>query len=664
MSNSPQMPYQVHELDKSSDLSFLKKLCLESNVCAVDTETTSNLKPDKKKNEEYYDWAQGARAFMSTLCPTEEHVFASYSSEVTEEILNFIDKNRVTQIYQNCKFDFHHLREWASYLPSSFEIPLQDTMFGFRLKYPRAKAGLKIASARFVPQQLVDSVDYWQMKVQDWLAQENALRAEGTLFSGMVVAEKANFSHVPKDIMLPYAAHDAYLTLRSYRGLAETGIFETPTYREELELSLLLVYVEKSGWRVKRDVLEHHINRARTEHQTFISSFSILCPGVDPMSNDQLIELLYNQMGETVEFKTDKGNPSVNEYAIYRITNVPLREALIGVRKWGKVLTTLQSLRQYTSDDGCVHSNLKNEAAKTGRFGSANPNLQNIPVFYEEDPWTHVRDIFGPEDGSEHLFADYKQIEMVLFADYCKDPSLDQAIINNEDLHTLTASKMFGFDPLTISKDELKVYRPFGKAMNFTIIYLAGEEKVAAGLKYGDADGTGAVTEQQIIQILGRKGTYRELARHLKNSYNKGFPTIKSYIDYVLRTLERRRPNPWIKNKFGRVIPVDAGYEYKGVNYLIQGTAADLMKVAMLRCRPVMEKFCEERSLQMWKDVQLFVTIHDDLGFKTPSGLGIELAKVIKPAMCDFPQFRLPIRADFSLVPSGSDWARKEHVEV
>jgi DNA polymerase I-like protein with 3'-5' exonuclease and polymerase domains len=653
--DAPALPYEVVELvDRGPDFELLLEQAKGMQVCSVDSETTSNF---DEKIAPYKDWVQGARAFMATFCASDDRVFATYDPGIVADILLYLEDEQIRSIYQNLKFDFHHFREWVGYIPSSLDLLIDDTMHGFRLAFPGQKAALKVASQRYVRV----SADYYQTKVMSWLKAEQTMRAEGSLFQGHVKVEQPNFSDVPRDLMLPYAAHDAYLTLMSWYGLKTTKVFEMPIYQNELKLAQLLVRVEKCGWHVKSKEISRQHALATKEFETATKTWGMLAPEVDWKSNVEVGDFFYGQVGEPVVFFTDNKAPSTSEAAILKFERNPtLRDTLLACRRWKKSLDVLENLRYYTGDDGNVHTNLGQEKAITGRFGSDHANLQNIPVFVLKKPWTHARACFGPEDSEyEHLFGDYKQIEMVLFAEYVNDPNLNRAIIDGDDLHSLTASRMFGLDPTEVEEEP----RSLGKKMNFTMIYLAGVDKIAAGLENGDK-GEGVVTFETIENTLGRPGTHKELAKWMTDRYHLGYPSVRPWIKELIRNVERRRPTPYIINKFGRKIPVDQGYEYKAVNYLIQGSAADLMKHAMIRSWAAAEAWCLSKGWTPWKDVQLFVTIHDDLGWKVPSGYAAELASVIKGPMCDFTEFKLPIRVDFSRVTHEGSWALKEKIKV
>ena len=648
----PVMPYKVVEITERLKADDLLQSAIESKVCAVDSETTSDF-------DNNYDWAQGTRPFMATFAPTLETVYATYDMSIAGQILHALESSRIRQVYQNLKFDFHHFREGANYIPQSTDILIDDTMFGFRLKFPRQRASLKTASQRYVNV----SANYYEKRVKEWLAQETAMRAKNSFWYNPT---KPNYSDVPKDIMLPYAAHDAYLTLASWYGLGNDGAFEGQTYEQEVKLAQLLVRVEKAGWRVKQDVLQHHLERARVNARDAMAKWQITAPGIDPFSSTQIAHLVYKQMGEPILFTTENDQPSTNEIALSRITiNPTLRDNLLDVRHWSKDLGTLENLEEFTCADGHVHGNLKSEAAKTGRFGSEKPNLQNIPVFIKAQPYTHVRDCFGPEDGFEHLLADYAQIEMVTFAEYCGDPNLCQAIIDGIDLHSNTAARMFGISVEEAADKKNKHLRDLGKGMNFTIVYGAGAKKIAGMLKYGGKGAKGAVSQDDVNRILGKQGSHVDLAKFLLDAYYTGFPSVRPFIAKVYKQVQGRRPYPWIKNRFGRIVPVDAGYEYKSLNYLIQGTAADLMKNAMLRAWDACEKYCSENNLEPWIDVQLFMTIHDELIFKVPSGHSEKLAKYIDGPMTRFEEFtKVPIRVTYEKVTSEGSWAEAEEFSI
>jgi DNA polymerase-1 len=357
--------------------------------------------------------------------------------------------------------------------------------------------------------------------------------------------------------------------------------------------------------------------------------------------------------------------PSTDESALSDLVENPeIGKLLVSIRQWKKLKDKCEEIKTYTYKDNHVHSDLKQGGARTSRMSSGSPALQNIANWKEDQPWTWIRDAFVPEEDYEWLLADYSQIEMRVLAHYSRDENMVKAFMTGLDLHKITAQNMFG------TEDVNKQQRSFGKVMNFTISYGGGKRRICDSLRFGSAqcdpvpitDARRAlvtlvsyVTDEQLVD------PYPALAAELYNLYRKNFPAVLSLKSDVELTARSRG---YIVNAYGREIPVPREETHKGLNYLIQSSAADLMKQAMNRTWTVCLTYARDNDLVPWKDIALFMSIHDELIWKIPIGHSVALANAIRPTLEEWPRFRVPIAVDFAQVAQGDSWATKKGLKL
>jgi DNA polymerase-1 len=647
--------------DNPNNIMSLIDTIANTGECAIDTETDG------------LHWAIGNKPFMATFCAEDSTAWATYDPDVCFQIMDFIQRNKLSLIMHNAKFDLHMIRQWNAWEPSSyFGVNLNDTMQGFRILHNDRSAALKSAAGIYIPQEQLD-ITAPQKAVMDWIA-ANATRER---VNGKWVVTKPGFHEVPRHTMLPYAVQDAWMTLKCWHGLQRDAADKEKQwnlYKTEIELTKLLLHMEKHGWHIDMEQLLYRIQQASGELKTALDALEVIKPGILVSSPKQLAELFYDDMEEQVKFTTKTGRKATNDAALINMENAETAMVVRSARKWKKALDKCNELGRFMAPSGGCHSDFKQDRARTGRFGSAAPNLQNLPRPGKEE-YTLCRDVFRPETGFEWLLADYSQIEMCIFAHYCQDEYLLAAIRDGVDLHALTASRIYG-----VSVEELmatmKKNRTFGKLLNFTIIYGGGRNKITKALLYGSAQNEPLELEEarQALLLLRPYASDKQIhmphqyvAEELLRSYRREFPGATEFMTQVQNTIRYRHKHEgrgYVKNMFGRVTPVDFERAYAGTNYIVQGTAADLMKAAMVKVWHATEQWAGENSLVPWIDVALFATVHDEIIFKVPVGMADSLARHINGPLTDWPAFTVPIKAEYALVKEGSSWARKEDLKL
>jgi DNA polymerase-1 len=379
-------------------------------------------------------------------------------------------------------------------------------------------------------------------------------------------------------------------TLR--REVADTSLLKL--YQEiDLPLVPVLARMEHAGVKIDRAALAEMSSRleleidgkAREIYQRAGSEFNISSP-------KQLGDVLFNKLnlpkpvkygkGKTISTAVDVLEGLAEEHDVPRL--------VLEYRQLTKLKSTyvdaLPALLNPAS--GRLHTTFGQTGTATGRLSSANPNLQNIPIRTELG--REIRAAFTAEPGHVLLAADYSQIELRLLAHFSKDPLLVEAYRRGDDIHTLTASQVFGVPPLMVTAD----HRRQAKVVNFGIVY--------------------GLSAFGLSQNLGIEPSE---AKQFINAYFERYSGVRAFID---RTLEEARREGKVKTLFGRVRPIPdinsknanlRGFaERTAVNTPLQGTAADLIKIAMIR----IDKALRERGLKSRMTLQ----VHDELVFEVP----------------------------------------------
>jgi len=272
-----------------------------------------------------------------------------------------------------------------------------------------------------------------------------------------------------------------------------------------------------------------------------------------------------------------------------------------------------------------VHTTFQAAATATGRLSSVNPNLQNIPIRTELG--REIRAAFTAAPGTQLLSADYSQIELRLLAHFSGDPLLVKAYEEGIDIHTLTASEVFGVSAATMDKET----RGRAKAVNFGIVYGISAFGLAAqlGIPQGEAK---AYIERYFARYQG----------------------VKSFIE---RTLEQTRRDGAVRTLFGRLRPIpdiesrnpnQRGFaERTAINTPLQGTAADLIKLAMI----AIDRELTERKLE----TRMVLQVHDELLFEVPSEETAEITELVRAEMEGVVQLKVPLVADLGFGPNWRD---------
>ena len=444
--------------------------------------------------------------------------------------------------------------------------------------------------------------------------------------------DQIGFQDVPAKDALFYAAEDADLTFMACERLS--GHLEEQELSElmagiEVPLIPVLADMEMTGFRVDKQALARLSGTFEAEmDQLEQEIYDLAGETFNINSSQQLGVILFEKLGLTSVKKTRKKTGySTDVQVLTKLADVhPLPEKLLRYRTLGKLKSTYaDALGQLIhADTGRIHTSFNQTITATGRLSSSNPNLQNIPIRKPEG--RKIRETFIPADGCTLVSADYSQIELRILAHCAQDEILIQAFRDDEDIHTRTAVEVFQVLPGFVT-DEL---RSQAKAINFGIIYGMSAFRLANELN------------------ISRKmaGTYID-------NYFSRYAGVKKFID---TTIEQTRETGETTTMFGRkrklpdITSSNANQrhfaERAAINTPIQGSAADLIKLAMIQ----MAQALEERDMQS----KMILSVHDEIIFDVPEAEISELMSLAREIMEQVHPLKVPLRVNFG---TGENWA-------
>lgn len=397
----------------------------------------------------------------------------------------------------------------------------------------------------------------------------------------------------------------------------------------ELPLALVLADMEIQGITVDKTRLEEMKEEfAETLNEIEAKVYELAGEEFNMNSPKQLGEILFEKMGYPVIKKTKTGNYSTAQDVLEKLKkDAPIVDYILHYRQIAKIQSTYVEglLKVINQNTDRIHTRYLQTVARTGRLSSVDPNLQNIPVRLEEG--RKIRQAFvAREEGWKIFGADYSQIELRVLAHISDDEHLKEAFLEGQDIHTSTAMRVFDLeDPSEVTSN----MRREAKAVNFGIVY--------------------GISDYGLSQSLD---ITRKEAKEYIDTYFDRFPGVKAFIDDVIRQAKedgfvetlfhRRRYLPDINS---RNFNLRSFAERTAMNTPIQGSAADIIKVAMIQ----MAEKLEERDLK----ATMLLQVHDELIFEAPEEELPELEKLVSEVMENAVELTVPLKVDSS---SGDSW--------
>ena len=405
-----------------------------------------------------------------------------------------------------------------------------------------------------------------------------------------------------------------------------TACGEDPLYNEiEFPLAQVLADMTRIGMLVDRDGIDQFGVKLRSELEQVLTRIHMETGSAsfNPNSTKQLGEMLFVTMGLPHGKKTQRGW-STDAETLEALRDYPLVEDILQYRAYQKLNSTyVEGLLKVIGEDGRIHTTFNQTEARTGRLSSDNPNLQNIPIRTELG--SQLRAYFIAKPGCVLVDADYSQIELRILAHVTGDEHMQQAFRSGQDIHRSTAARIYGIPQGEVTPR----VRSGAKAINFGIMY-----------------GKGAYSLSKDIGV-----TVKEADAFLKN-YLAAFPSVSSYMD---KTIADARANGYVSTLFGRrrALPelnsnshnIRASGERMARNTPIQGTAADVIKLAMVR---VWKRLRDEKM-----ESRLILTVHDELIVEAPEAEAEKAAQILREEMEGCVHYAVPLSTD---VHTGKNW--------
>lgn len=601
---SENIGYTLVNTDESFD-AFLLELKNQKRF-AFDTETDSLSPISANLVGLSISWEEGSGYYVPVKCPAGS--MALHCDRVLEALKPILEDESIKKVGHNIKYDLLVMRSAGVTLRG---IEMDSMVASFLLDASRLNYGIDELARSLLKFQKVATVE---------------LLGKGK--------NQITMDQVTLETITRYAAEDADIALR-LANLNKGRLEAIPALNKlnnEVETPLIdvLAEMEYNGVAIDPEILKEQSEvlgeradklRLRIIEEAGVGEFN-------PDSPKQLVEVLHRKLNLKV-IKRNKTGPSVDAEVLERLADLhPVPKLVLEYRSLVKLKNTyLDNLTSYLDPKtNRIHGSFNQTGAATGRLSMSDPNLQNIPI--RTDEGHRIRLAFVPGDRKNNVLvtADYSQIELRLLAHFTEEPALLRAFEADEDVHKTVAAEVFHVPLEEVTKDQ----RGQAKTINFGIIY-----------------GVSAFGLARRIEGLDRKG-----AQELINAYNKRFPSIKKFLEecvahaqahgYVETILGRRRPLPDITSG---VIALRNSAERMAINSVVQGSAADLIKVAMINVHRRMKK--ENARGKM------LLQVHDELVFETPEEVVEKEVEWIKEEMTSAMNLKVPLKVEIGW---GKNW--------
>ena len=601
---SPEVNYTII-LDEKSLRQWIKRLS-KAGVFSLDTETTSlDTLCAELVGISFTDHA-GEGAYLPLA---HDYVGAPLQVSLKDALTclrPLLEDSKIGKIGQNLKYDRSVLQNYGIDLKG---IRFDTMLESYVLNSTGSRHDMNTLALKYLGYQVV--------------------KYEEVAGSGK---SQVSFSQVDVERAGHYAAEDADIAMRLHEKIypqlqlepALCSVLETI----EIPLVSVLSRVERNGVRVDCDMLSNHsielgeriAQIEKKAHAAAGVAFNIASPR-------QIQEVLFEKLDLPIISKTPKGQPSTAEHVLQELAeDHKLPRLILEYRSLSKLKSTYtDKLPELVSPlTGRVHTSYHQAAVATGRLSSSNPNLQNIPVRTEEG--RRIRQAFIPDPGHVLVAADYSQIELRIMAHLSADEGLLSAFANDADIHRATAAEVFSIKPSKVTDDQ----RRSAKAINFGLIYGMS----AFGL--GKQLGIGRIEAQDYI-----------------DRYFSRYPGVQAFME---NTRVQAREQRFVETVFGRRLYLnDMGSsnharrqaaERAAINAPMQGTAADLIKLAML----AVDKSITEQNLQM----RMIMQVHDELVLEVSEDDVDQTRTMLNSLMTSVAELAVPLKVEVS---AGKNWA-------
>ncbi len=574
------VPHDYKLVQTTAEIDELVSKLLQQTEIAFDTETTGLDANIAELIGMSFSWKQGEGYYV--YVPEERKA----AVQILDQFKPLFDKQDIQWVGQNIKYDMTILK-WYGY---QLKGKIYDTMLAHYVIEPEGKHGMDTMSIKYL--------GYEPVSIETLIGK----KGKG----------QQSMRSVPLEEIKEYAAEDADITLQLkniFDPLVQQQDVSAVLNEIENPLLPVLVDMETEGVRIDTAFLsEYSLELDKDIKQAEENVYKHAGVTFNLGSPKQLGEVLFEIMKiDAGAKKTKTGQYATGEDVLQKLRNKhQIVEDILIYRELSKLKSTyVDSLPLLINDrTGRVHTSYNQAVAVTGRLSSTNPNLQNIPI--RTDRGREIRRAFISRD-SDHVLisADYSQIELRIIAAMSGDASMIQAFKDHKDIHTATAAKVYGVAEADVSSQ----MRRAAKAVNFGIIY-----------------------GQSAFGLAESLGVSRTEAKEIIENYFREYPDIKKYMDgninfakehtYVQTLKGRKR---WLKDIHSANFTVRGYAERNAINMPIQGTAADMIKLAMIRVHDMLGK----ENMQ----TRMILQVHDELIFDTPRNEIEQVKQLIKVGM-------------------------------
>ena len=601
----PDVESNYHTIRTKNELDELIEVMKKAPYISFDTETTSldymnaelvGVSIALKPNEAFYIPIN--HNYEGVEKQLEEHF-------VLEALKPFLESDEIPKIGHNLKYDRHILQN----LGIDLKGKLLDTMlFSYVNNSTITRHNLDAVSKRYLN---INPTSY-----------------ENVAGKG---AKQIPFSEVSIEAASEYASEDADISLKLYEHIEPLVQKETKLAKLYSEIEGPLIYtlgdIERNGVLIDSEKLNEQSKELEAKileleqkvQKSAGEDFNLGSP-------KQLQEILYEKLGLPVIKKTPKGQPSTAESVLQELSmDFPIVQDILSYRAISKLKSTYTDKlpKMVNSNTGRVHTSYHQAVTATGRLSSSDPNLQNIPIRSEEG--RRIREAFIAPDGYKILAADYSQIELRIMAHLSRDQGLMDAFAKGQDIHQATAAEIF-----SINIDEVTAnQRRSAKAINFGLIYGMSAFGLSKQLKI-----TRAEAQNYIEQYFDR------------------YPQVKHYMD---ETKQSAKKMGYVETVFGRRLYLadieSSNYqrrqyaERSAINAPMQGTAADLIKMAMI----LLHQKIREESFE----AKIIMQVHDELVIEVNENQSDELSEITTSVMSEISKLDVDLKVDADI---GNNW--------
>ena len=591
-------------ISTEKSLKELIKKASKAKTIAVDTETTGLDYMDTELVGISLSY-QAGEAYYIPLKHDDDSVDQLDLDIVLKELRPLLEDSSNKIIGQNIKFDRNVLAKYGVDIAS---IKNDTMMMSYVLDASATRHNLDALSSYYL--------NYKTSTFED-------VAGKGV--------KQITFDKVPIEAATNYAAEDADITLRLYEELNPKleGEDSLNKLNDEIEIPLIEVLseMEQNGAILNSKILNSQSKDLESRIKKLEGkAYQLAGEEFNLGSTKQLREIFFEKLKYRIIKKTPGGQPSTDEKVLAELAEeYELPKVLLEHRTLSKLKSTYTDKlpNQVSQSTGKVHTSFHQAVTTTGRLSSSDPNLQNIPIRTEDG--RRIRQAFEPSKGNKFISADYSQIELRVMAHMSKDAGLLQAFQEGEDVHSKTASEVFDVGIKDVTSD----LRRNAKAINFGLIY--GISAFGLGKQLGIS---------------------RNLAAEYMAMYFEKYPDVKKYMEL---TKEFASQNGYVETLFGRRLylrDINAtnamrrqASERAAINAPVQGTAADIMKIAMINMHKAIKK---EKS-----EAKLILQVHDELILDTPKDEIDKIVSLITDSMMGAANLDVPLEIDIGI---GDNW--------